>query len=137
MIPHEILLEALDAAERSATPGRPVYMLNMLRFRESALYQDGRDESPCSGREAFFERYVPAFRRLAAGRSIQRVFAGHVIAKIVAPAGADWDIAALNEYADFATFRAIVDTDAYRSEAQPHRLAALDDFRLFMLDKVM
>ena len=135
MSTQQILAEALDVAELSATPGRPVYMLNLLRFRETALYQDGRDEPPCSGREAYYERYIPAFRRLIGERAPQRVFAGNALAKLVGPAGARWDIVAVNEYADFATFRAIVDTDAYRNEAQPHRLAALDEFHMFMLDK--
>jgi hypothetical protein len=59
-------------------------------------------------------------------------FAGTMLANIVAPAQSRWDDVTLNEYADFATFRAIVDTDAYRREAQPHQVAALEDFRLFV-----
>jgi hypothetical protein len=137
MTTNNILLEALDAAERAAEPGRPIYMLNLLRYRERALYEGRPDEPSRTGREAFHECYVPAFRRLAAGRTVQRVFAGPMLARLVGPAGARWDTAALNEYADFATFRAIVDSDAYRTQAQPHRLAALEEFRLFALDKVM
>jgi hypothetical protein len=133
----EIHLDALDAAERSLPPGQPVYMLNLLRYRDEALYDGSPGEPPCTGREAFHERYVPAFRRLAAGLKVQRVFFGAVQAKIVGPDGARWDDAALNEYADFATFRAVVDSDAYRRDAAPHRHAALDDFRLFALVKAM
>ncbi len=133
----EIHLDALDAAERSLPPNRPIYMLNLLRYRDEALYDDRPGERPCTGREAWRERYVPAFRRLAAGLPVQRVFFGSVLAKIVGPDGAQWHDAALNEYADFATFRSVVDSDAYRREAAPHRHAALDDFRLFALVKAM
>ena len=134
---HAITLDNLDAAERSFVPGRPVYMLNLLRYRPLAIYADRPDETPCTGREAFYERYRPAFRRLAGGAVITRLFAGSVLGRLVGPEGARWDTVLLNEYADFGVFRGIVDSDAYRTHAQPHRLAALDDFRLFALDKVM
>ncbi len=134
---HAITLENLDAAERNFAPGRPVYMLNLLRYRPQAIYADRPDETPCSGREAFHERYVPAFRRLAAGAAVTRVFAGSMLARLVGPEDARWDTVALNEYADFGVFRAIVDSDAYRTHVQPHRLAALEDFRLYALDKTM
>jgi hypothetical protein len=137
MIPMHITREALDAVERAVKPGAPVFMLNLLRFRDRARYAPDFDAPACSGREAFYERYVPGFRRLAAGRTVSRVFIGPVLAPIVAPEGEAWEIGALNEYADFGTFRAIVDTDAYRREVEPHRLAALADFRLLALDRAV
>ena len=36
----------------------PLLMLNLMRYREVADYQDGRDEAPISGREAD-DRYAP------------------------------------------------------------------------------
>ena len=60
-----------------------------------------------------------------------------MLARLVGPEGARWDAAVLNEYADFAAFRAIVDSEAYRTQVEPHRLAALDEFRLFVLDKAV
>jgi hypothetical protein len=134
---NEISLDALDAAARVLPSDRPVFMLNLLRYRETATYQGRPEEKPCTGREAYHERYIPAFRRLAAGLPIKRLFFGSVFAKLVGPANAQWDDAAINEYADFATFRAVVDSEGYRREADHHRRAALDDFRLFVLDRVM
>lgn len=133
----EITLHALDSAERAIPPGQPVYMLNLLRYRTYARYEDGFDAAPCSGRAAFHERYTPAFRRLAAGKPLARMFSGQVLANLVGPQGEHWDEAAINEYGDFETFRAIVDTETYRREIAPHRHAALDDFRLFALAKSM
>ena len=137
MNPVEITLDALDVAERLIPPGQPVYMLNLLRYRANARYEDGFDAAPCSGREAFHERYRPAFRRLAAGKPLVRMFSGPLLVSLVSPHGERWDEAALNEYGDFATFRASVDTDTYRREAAPHRHAALEEFRLFALAKAM
>ncbi len=133
----EITLRALDAAERAIPPGQPVYMLNLLRYRARALYEEGFDAAPCSGREAFHERYRPAFRRLAAGKPLARIFSGPVLASLVSPQGGRWDEAAINEYGDFAAFRSMVDTEAYRREAAPHRHAALEDFLLLALTKAM
>jgi hypothetical protein len=119
MNPIEITLQALNAAERAIPPGQPVYMLNLLRYRAYARYEDGFDAAPCSGREAFHERYRPAFRRLAAGKPLVRMFSGPVLASLVGPQGERWDEAAINEYGDFAAFRSIVDTETYRREGRP------------------
>jgi hypothetical protein len=126
----EITLQALDAAERAIPAGQPIYMLNLLRFRAQARYEDGFDAPPCSGRHAFDDRYRPAFRRLAEGKPVARLFTGPFLAALVGSEGERWDEAALNEYGNFAVFRSIVETEAYRREVAPHRHAALDDFRL-------
>ena len=133
----EITLQGLDAAEHVVPPGQPFYMLNLLRYRAHARYEDGFDAAPCSGREAFNERYRPAFRRLANGKPLVRMFSVPVLASLVGSLGERWDEAAINEYGDFATFRSIVDTETYRREVAPHRHAALEDFRLFALAKPM
>jgi hypothetical protein len=91
-------------------------MLNLLRYRAYARYEDGFDAAPCSGREAFHERYRPAFRRLAAGKPLVRMFSGPVLASLVGSQGERWDEAAINEYGDFAVFRSIVDTETYRRD---------------------
>ena len=137
MNPIEITLQALDAAERAIPSGQPFYMLNLLRYRAHALYEDGFDAAPCSGREAFNERYRPAFRRLAEGKPLVRVFSVPILASVVGSPAERWDEAAINEYGDFATFRAIVDTEIYRREVAPHRHAALEDFRLLAFAKSM
>ena len=61
-------------------------------------------------------------------------FFGAVAARLVGPEGAQWDDVAIVEYPSYASFLDIVDLDAYRSEANHHRLAALEDFRLFVAE---
>jgi hypothetical protein len=131
----EIGPSALEAAARALRPNEPVQMLNLLRYREQALYKDQSGETPCSGRTAYFERYLPAFRRLASHIAPKRVFIGSVLGRLVGPEGARWDDALIVEYPSYAAFRAVVGSDAYREQAAPHRLAALDNARLFALVK--
>ncbi len=39
----------------------PLVMLNLLHYKEQADYGDRTEFGPCSGREAYYQRYVPAF----------------------------------------------------------------------------
>ena len=53
----------------------------------------------------------------------------------VAPAGEQWDDVALVERPSFEVFRTLVESEAYRKEADPHRAAALADWRLIATGK--
>ena len=75
---------------------------------------------------------VPA---LAASTDYKLRFFGSVVAKLAGPEGAQWDDIAIVEYANFAAFCGVVDSERYRKEANHHRLAALEDFRLFVTDE--
>jgi len=130
----ELDLEALEAANKLPAAG-PVYMVNMLRYRETARYEGDADETPCSGREAYRQRYLPMFQKLAGSTEYKLIFFGSVLAKLVGPAGAQWDDVAIVEYASYADFCAVVNSERYRREANPHRLAALADFRLFVANR--
>ncbi|MFD2580537.1 hypothetical protein ACFSTD_22150 [Novosphingobium colocasiae] len=39
-------------------PGVPIVSLNLLRFRDTALYPEGSGHAPCSGRTAYYDRYA-------------------------------------------------------------------------------
>ena len=122
---------AIGAVAREMPLGAPCFMLNLLRYREMADYGvDGSRESACTGREAYFGRYVPAFTRVANNEAIAPIFVARFVGSIVAPAGEVWDDIAIVRYPDFEAFRTVVEGEAYRMEAAPHRLAALADWRL-------
>lgn len=128
--------DALDvAAAVAGSTDQPIYMLNLLRYNDRAAYPDETGFAPCSGREAYFERYVAAFGKLAEGTGIKPFWIGHGLAGIVAPADEQWDNVAIVEYPSFAAFRTLVESDAYITEADPHRLAALADWRLIATSK--
>lgn len=120
---------AMQLAAGSIPDEAPCVMLNLLRYRERADYGEKSDAPACSGREAYFKRYVPAFGRLAAA-GIAPVWIGRVAAALVAPTNEHWDDVALVRYPSFRAFRDLVESDAYREQAQPHRLAALAEWRL-------
>jgi hypothetical protein len=119
----------LAAVARDVPAGRPVTMLNLLRYRPRAEYADGTDLPAVSGREAYFTRYLPAFAVVARPHGASSpVWLGHVTAHLVAPDGTAWDDVALIEYPTFEVFRSIVTSDAYAADARPHREAALQDW---------
>ena len=134
----EISSEATAAAARALSGKGPVSMVNLIRYREQALY-DGAAYTPCSGREAFFQRYVPAFGAIAtkiAPGSFKLTFYGAVHAALVAPAGESWDNVAIAEYSSFDALRSIIESREFIEVATPHRLAALEDWRFIAVTKV-
>ena len=133
----EMTPDALDSAAAAAggAGDQPIFLLNLLRYNERADYADDAGFAPCSGREAYFTRYVPAFGKLAEGTGIRPFWIGNVLAGIVAPAGEQWDDVAIVEYPSFDAFRTLVESDAYKAQADPHRAAALADWRLVATGK--
>ena len=125
-----ILPNAIAAAAEAGASGQPIFMLNLLRYNDRARYPNGSTLPPCSGREAYFDRYVPAFGALTEGTGIKPFWIGNVVAGIVAPADEQWNDVAIVEYPDFGAFRALVESDAYKADAAPHRVAALAEWRL-------
>ena len=128
--------QVLDEAQKSMSGKGPIFVLNLLRFRAEADYEGQSGFAPCSGKEAYYERYVPAFRKLTEGSSIQLVWLGMVLAPFVVPAGERWDQIAIVQYPSFEVFRNAVGSPAYAAEASPHRKAALEDWRLIASEKV-
>ena len=127
--------EAVQAAAGVIPDDVPVVMLNMLRFREQADYGNRTEFAPCSGREAYLQRYAPVVRQIMADVS-QVVWLGNVLAPVIAPADEPWDTIVLVEYPSFAAFRRLVENPRYLAEAAPHRTAALEDSRLIATAKV-
>ncbi len=124
----EINHGGMDAAARALGDGE-VLMVNLLRYNAEARY-DGGDQPPCSGREAYFTRYVPAFAEVTQGQGIAAQWVGSVHAALVGPVDEAWDDVAVVRYPSFAAFRAMIEGADYRTKADPHRRAALADWRL-------
>ncbi len=129
-------LSDLDAIQSKLPQGKPIVMLNLLRFRADALYPDhGFEDLPkVSGREAYLTRHLPAFDRIASPlEDSHPLWLGTVLSQVVGPPDVHWDDIALIQYENFALFRTIVESDAYASEADPHRNAGLEDWQLLAL----
>ncbi len=133
----ELAAATVQAAAAAIPAGTPIVMLNLLRYHPQATYGDAApDQAPCSGREAYHQRYVPAFGRLTQGQGIQPVWVGTALARLVGPPAEQWDEIALVEYPSFEAFRQLVESPEYLAEAAPHRLAALADWQLLATTKL-
>lgn len=115
------------AAEAKIPAGQPVAMLNLVAFHLEAQYEDP-SEKPCSGQEAYLQRYAPAFTQVAGElgiEGIEVIYAGSVAGTILGPQEPKWDAIVLVRYPDFASLRKVIESPAYLERAEPHRKAAL------------
>jgi len=115
------------AAEAKIPIGAPVTMINLVQFFEHAQYEIG-GQKPCSGREAYLERYAVAFNEVAAELKVQNIeviYAGTVAETILGPAEPKWDALAVVRYPNFAALRKVIESPLYLEKAEPHRKAAL------------
>ena len=115
------------AAEAKFPAGQPVVMLNLLAFHTEAQYENPA-EKPCSGMEAYIQRYAPAFTQVAEElgiKGIEVLYVGGVAHTILGPKDPKWDVLALVRYPDFAALRKVIESPTYLAKAEPHRKAAL------------
>jgi len=122
----------LEAAGKTLDATGPVYMVNMVRFRDRADYRGESELPPCSGREAYFQRYAPAFNKVARDEDYGLFWVGNVRGVLVGAEGEHWDDIVIVRYSSFAALRRILESAAYEQEAAPHRRAALADWRFIV-----
>ena len=108
-------------------PG-PVHMLNLLKFREKAAYDDGTDATGAEAYRAYARESGPIFKRLG-GR---QVWAGKPELMLIGPESEAWDLAFIAEYPSTDAFVAMLRDPDYR-EAVRHRQAAVADSRLIRM----
>ena len=117
----------------------PFVMLNLLRYKQKADYGDDSELPACSGKEAYYQRYVPAFAKIAAKsentKNFKPAFVGSVLASLVGSEDEPWDDVVLVEYGNYAAFREVAESPDYEREAAPHRRAALENWRLIAMHK--
>jgi len=106
----------------------PVVMINLLRYRERAGYDEGSGERPCTGREAY-GRYSEAVVPLLVGVGGRPIWIGLVRGTVIAPEGEAWDDAILVEYPSRKAALTMFASPEYRA-IMHHRSAALADSRL-------
>ncbi len=128
------------AAGAAAIPeNTPFVMLNLLRYKKQADYGGSSQFAPCSGKEAYYQRYVPAFAKIASQsentKNFKPAFVGSVIASLVGSEDEPWDDVVLVEYGNYAAFRAVTESADYERDAAPHRRAALENWRLIAVQK--
>ena len=116
--------ETFAAFRADDRPG-PVHMLNLIRLRDAAAYEDGRAASGRDAYETYGRLSAPVLARLG-GRIVWR---GGFELGLIGPPEERWDIAFLAEYPSPDAFVEMFRDPVYR-EAMVHRQAAVADSRL-------
>ena len=103
-------------------------MLNLLRFREVAAYDDGTTATGAEAYRSYARESGPIFARLG-GR---QVWVGKPEFTLIGPGDELWDLAFIAEYPSLDAFVAMLRDPDYR-KAVRHRQAAVADSRLIRL----
>ena len=111
-------------ARRFTEPGhdRPIYMLNLLKFKEKADYEDGR-ETDLSGREAY-ELYEAGVKKLLQGIGGGIGFEGDVERLALGEVEELWDVVALAVWPSRQVMLEVMQSEDMR-EIGVHRTAGL------------
>jgi len=119
----DILPDQVTAFLANHPDGEPVFMLNLLKFKDRATYFDSED---ISGADAY-ARYADAFAKLVASKNIDgahSVFGGKIGSWLIGQGEGEWDAVAIFRYPDAKTMFATVSSDDYR-KIHKHRKAGL------------
>ncbi|CEL10584.1 hypothetical protein ASPCAL13701 [Aspergillus calidoustus] len=107
----------------------PVFMLGLLQWHEQAQYPEGNSHPACTGREAWFERFVKEISRPAieAG-DVEILYEGLPTSRVLG--NETWDMVALVKFTNINIFRNTVGSDDYAPSILEHRDAALKNWNL-------
>lgn len=106
----------------------PIWMLNLIRLRKKAKYEDDRE---ATGAEAYRE-YARTSEPFFTGVGGRMVWSGSPKAVLIGPEDEHWDLAFVAEYPSAAAFGEMVKNPAYQAIVH-HRQAAVKDSRLIRI----
>ncbi|ADM10679.1 hypothetical protein PB2503_13209 [Parvularcula bermudensis HTCC2503] len=116
--------EQFSALAKGTFPG-PVHMLNLIKYRQKAAYEDGREATGAEAYAAYGRASAPIFHK--AGGSI--IWRGVPLAGVIGPADEKWDLGFIAAYPSKDHFLAMVKDEAYQAIVF-HRQAAVETSRL-------
>ena len=121
---NELLPSTPDQIQAMQEPGpdSPIYMVNLLTFKDKAEYEDGR-ESDLSGR-APYQLYGLGVMQLLPKHGGKLVFVGNVTGLQIGKVEELWDEVAIAMYPDRAALLAMSTSKEWR-ELSVHRTAGL------------
>ncbi len=103
-------------------PTTPFVMVNLLKFKPKAEYEDGR-ETDLTGAQAYMI-YGAGVSKLIEKVGGRQIYGGAVTGLMVGEVEDLWDVVALVEYPSSAAFREMVQSPEYQ-EVHVHRDAGL------------
>ncbi|MAM61245.1 DUF1330 domain-containing protein [Maritimibacter sp. UBA3975] len=107
----------------------PIHMLNLVKVRETATYEDGRECPGVEAYKAYGRDSAPVFQRVG-GRI---VWSGRMEFMLIGPSDEDWDFCFIAEYPSVDAFVEMIKDPVYR-EAMAHRQAAVKTSRLIRME---
>jgi len=116
------------AAFQALPDDGPIHMLNLVRLRARATYEDGREATGVDAYKAYARESAPVFERLG-GR---QHYVGRFDGIVIGPEDESWDLVFIAEYPNPAAFVSMIRDPVYR-EAVKHRTAAVSESRLIRL----
>lgn len=121
-----------DRIVRAIPEETPVTSLNLLQFREQAIYPGEEGFEPCTGREAY-QRYLEMVRLrvVAAGGQIQ--WMTDVLVQLTGLDDEKWDAVVAVRYPSFKAFLSMVTLMPEDRDGPVHRAAALEDSRTLLI----
>jgi uncharacterized protein (DUF1330 family) len=121
---NEVMPTGRERIEEMMQPGPdgPVYMVNLLKFKERAGYEDGRD-TELTGYEAY-QLYGRGVAELLPRYGGELVFAGDVTFLALGQVEELWDEVAIAKYPNRAALFEMSTSDEWR-ELAVHRTAGL------------
>ncbi|KAH7383001.1 hypothetical protein BKA64DRAFT_683663 [Cadophora sp. MPI-SDFR-AT-0126] len=116
----------------------PITVLHLLHFHHLAIYPPQSPYaplSPISGRDAFYQLYVPAGILAAQEADITpgetKLFSGTVM-NLRKDNGTPWDVVTMRTYKSFGEYATYQASEMYRIRAVPHREAALKNWEVMV-----
>ncbi|MEM7546421.1 MAG: DUF1330 domain-containing protein [Pseudomonadota bacterium] len=119
-------------AFKSLPRDKPVNMLNLVKLRFKAAYEDGREATGAEAYKAYGEASAPIFQRVG-GMIIWR---GAPKVTLIGPSEEAWHVAFIARYPTAAAFLTMVTDPEYQAIVY-HRQAAVEDSRLIAHGELM
>jgi uncharacterized protein (DUF1330 family) len=116
------------AAFRSLERPGPIHMLNLVRLRERAVYEDGRESTGEAAYRAYARESGKVFQRVGG----KQFWLGKFELTLIGPTEERWDKVFIAEYPNAEAFSEMLRDPIYR-EAVKHRQAAVLDSRLIRI----
>jgi len=110
-------------AFRDRQTGERIVMLNLLKFRDKAMYADGRP-SDLTGEQAY-RLYGQAFKEIMEPRGVKVLYSGEVKGLLIGDGDDLWDAVAVIQYPTTDVMLAMLRDESYQ-RAQQHRAAGLE-----------
>ena len=115
----------------------PITVIHLLRFNTTAIYPPSSPHAslePISGRDVFFNRYMPAgsaaLQEVGIAPAETLLFSTSVTNLLLHNDSIPWDLVAVRKFQSFKDYARYQTSGAYREKAIPHRDAALRDWSL-------